>query len=290
VNPAQPASLESITVGDIRITYLPDGDIRLSSTIVFPASDDALWAAHGQYLDERGKLVLSAGGFLIETGDRKILVDLGLGEMALSFPPVEGLLTGGLFLDSLKQSGVDPGDVDTVVYTHLHIDHVGWTAQGGALTFPQARHLAGEGEWEFWRGVTDEHLAMVGPHPEAVQGPLENRIESTSDGEAIAPGVNMISTPGHTLGHTSVVVSSGDERAIILGDVIHCPLQLDESQLQILLDVDPALAAQTREQIVAEIEGSPQTIAACGHFSNAVFGRVVPSRGKRWVGLPSPAR
>lgn len=284
--PAQPAPLDSITVGDMKITYLPDGDGRMAPHIVFPAGDQDFWAAHREYLDEDGRFLVSIGGFLVETGDRKVLVDTGFGDMTVPFPPVDGVFQGGRFLDSLKQTGVDPAEVDTVVYTHLHLDHVGWTARDGSLVFPNARHLAGEGEWDFWRGATDENLVAVGPHPEAVQPALENRLEGAADGEAVAPGITLIATPGHTPGHCSLIISSGAERAIVLGDVLHCPLQLDETQLEIIFDVDPAAARQSRERITRELEGEPQTIAADSHFSNAVFGRVVPGQGRRWVTVP----
>jgi glyoxylase-like metal-dependent hydrolase (beta-lactamase superfamily II) len=283
---AQPAPLGFIDVGDIRVTYLPDGDGRVSATRTFPASDDALWAAHREFLDEDGKLFFSIGSFLIETGSAKVIVDLGFGDATVPFPPVDGVFRGGRLLDSLRQIGVEPPEMNVVFFTHLHLDHVGWSSQNGSLTFPNARYLAGQGEWDFWRGVTDENLAALGPNPETVQAPLENRIESVTDGQTIASGVNVVASPGHTPGHSSLVISSGAERAIILGDVIHCPLQLDEAELSIVFDVDPNLARQTRERIAAELEGSPQTIAADGHFAGSVFGRVVPATGKRWVSFP----
>lgn len=282
----QVAPQRSIDVGEIKVTYLPDGEGVGSPTLMFPASNEDLWAAHPEYLDPDGKWLFSMGGFLIQTGGQNVVVDLGFGDVTAPFPPLDALLQGGRLLDSLKQTGVEAADVDAVIFTHLHLDHVGWTAQGGTLTFPGARHLAGEGEWEFWRGVTDENLAAVGPDPEAVQAPLDGHIEAVGDGGAIAPGVNVMATPGHTPGHISLVISSGVKRAIILGDSLHCPLQLEDAELRLVLDVDPALARRTQERIAAELEGSPQTIAANGHFSDSVFGRVVPATGRRWVSVP----
>lgn len=279
--PAQLAPVESLNVGDIRITYLPDGDARMAPTVVFGSSDQALWDAHQEYLDEDGNLLASIGGFLIETGERKLLVDLGFGDVVAPFPPV-GTFRGGRFLDSLKQTGVAPAEIDTVVFTHLHLDHVGWTTRAGALCFPNAAHLAGAGEWDFWRGVTDAGLAAVGPDPEAVQAHLVERIDGVGDGAAIAPGVTALATPGHTPGHISVVVSSGTDRAIIMGDTAHCPLQFDEADLAVMFDVDPALARRTRERITAELE-SEGTIGADGHFAGTVFGRLMPGAGKRWA-------
>ena len=286
--PAQPAPLESIDVGDIKVTYLPDGDATLSAQTVFPAGNDELWNAHRELFDDDGKLLLTLGGFLVETGDQKVVVDLGFGDMTVPFDPVDGVFRGGELLSSLRRAGVEPSDVDVVFYTHMHLDHVGWTAADGTLTFPNARHLVGEGEFEFWQGIDDPGLAAVGPNPDAVQAPLLNRIESVADGATIAPGVNVLASPGHTPGHCSPVISSGQSRAIILGDVLHCPLQLSESDLRIIFDVDQDAAARTRERIAAELEGSPDTIAGDGHFSGSAFGRVLQGNGRRWVTLADP--
>jgi len=233
-------------------------------------------------LDEQGRIPVSFGGFLIETGGQKVLVDTGFGDLTHPVPDLNGYFQGGEFLQSLKQAGAEPTDINTVVYSHFHLDHVGWTAQGGTLTFPDARHIAGDGEWDFWRGEVEPLFASVGPDPEAVLAPLADRIEAAGDGETIAPGVNVMATPGHTPGHTSIVVSSGTDRAIILGDIFHCPLQLDASQMAIIFETDPALGRQTRERITRELEDS-QTVAANNHYSNSVFGRVLPATGKRWT-------
>jgi glyoxylase-like metal-dependent hydrolase (beta-lactamase superfamily II) len=286
--PCQPAPTCSIQVGDIRVSYLPDGDGRTSATLTFPSSNEALWAAHPEYLDENRKWVASIGSFLVETGDRKVLVDLGFGDFEVPFPPVDAVFRGGRLLDSLKQAGASPTEIDTVLFTHLHLDHVGWTSRAGALTFPNATYLAGAGEWDFWDAM-DDPAGNAGPDPEAVQAPLRGRIEAIADGQVVAPGVNAMATPGHTPGHISYVISSGTDRAIILGDSIHCPLQFEEAEMSIFFDVDPALARRTQAKIAAELEGS-QTIAANGHFSDAVFGRLVPGQGKKWQSLPNRAK
>jgi glyoxylase-like metal-dependent hydrolase (beta-lactamase superfamily II) len=100
------------------------------------------------------------------------------------------------------------------------------------------------------------------------------------DGQAIAPGVTVAATPGHTPGHLSLIVSSRTDRAVILGDVVNCPVQLAEPEWSVISDVDPSLARRTRDQLMAELEGSA-TVVAAGHFSPSVSGRVVPGRGKR---------
>lgn len=276
---AQPAPLRSITIGDIRLTYLPDGEIH-AVTGWFPATSEEAWQAHRRWLDDDGRIVTTMGGFLIETGDRKIIVDTGFGDQAVEVPDFVKAW-GGRYLDSLKQTGVAPDQVDTVIYTHLHSDHCGWTSGGAggqrALTFPNARHVAGTGEWEHWVANPEAPFA---PDPEAARGPLENRLEAASDGEAIASGVTVRATPGHTPGHQSLVLSSGTARAVITGDVLFCPAQIAEPEWSLMFDVDQALAKRTRDQLMAEVEGT-DTILACSHFPDAVFGRVLRGEGGR---------
>jgi glyoxylase-like metal-dependent hydrolase (beta-lactamase superfamily II) len=169
-----------------------------------------------------------------------------------------------------------------VVFTHLHLDHVNAAARPEGdtwvLAFPNARYLVRGSEWAHWAGKNDP----AGMYQDT-EGPLRERVDLFDADQSIAPGVSVLSTPGHTPGHNSVVISSGAVRAIILGDVIHCPVQLDEEEWACVFDVDPALARATRDKLVAELEGSSSVVAA-GHFSDFVFGRIMRGAGKRhWV-------
>jgi glyoxylase-like metal-dependent hydrolase (beta-lactamase superfamily II) len=287
---AQPASKKEITVGDIRIIYLPDGHGRIDKFAMFPGTTDEGWRLHPEWLDARGRVVASIGSFLIQTAGRNVLVDAGYGEHEVDFPGF-GPFVGGRFPENLAQTGVRPQDIDTVVYTHLHLDHVGWTSRvvNGTreLTFPRARHLLMSSEWNYWTGPEPgEFHGALGPSLEEVRQPLESRTEFIGDGQAIAAGVNVLATPGHTPGHLSLVVSSGAERAIILGDVMHCPVQFDEADWSVVFDVDPDLARRTRERLMRELE-DPSTVSADGHFADVVFGRVISAQGRRqWRGIP----
>ncbi|WP_460348072.1 MBL fold metallo-hydrolase [Actinoallomurus acanthiterrae] len=216
----------------------------------------------------------SIGGFLIESGDKKILVDLGFGDTELE---VEGFVTAksGSLLTSLAKAGTTPGEIDTVVYTHMHADHTGWTISGDALTFANARHLAGPGEVAHWLDHAGEAFAP------AQQLPFASRFEETTEGEDLAPGVQIVHAPGHTPGHQVVVVSSGEERAIVLGDTIHCSAQLEELDLTFMFDVDPDRARLWREDTLAKLEDTGTTVGAC-HFSGSAFGRVMTGQGRRY--------
>jgi glyoxylase-like metal-dependent hydrolase (beta-lactamase superfamily II) len=101
---------------------------------------------------------------------------------------------------------------------------------------------------------------------------------------AIAPGLTARHTPGHTPGHYGFVVSSGESRAVILGDAVECPLQLEEPDFSALSDVDPALAARTRETLWRELEGT-DTLMTGAHFPGLEFGRVLAGTGKRFFVL-----
>ncbi|SFN83643.1 Glyoxylase, beta-lactamase superfamily II [Pseudonocardia ammonioxydans] len=275
---AQPAPSRTITVGDIAITYLPDGEGHFDPVGMFPASDEAAWSRHAQWLDDDGRVVATIGAYLIRTGDRTILVDLGFGTAEVDIPGFARAESGRM-LESLAAEGLTPADVDTVLYTHLHADHTGWTAGEDGLTFTHAAHLVGdEAEVAFWRANPEAPFA---PPVATVLDPLSPRLEFCRDGQTVAPGVTVRATPGHTPGHQSVVVSSGAERAVLLGDVAHCPAQLLEPEWAVLFDVDPDTARRTRERLLDELEGTGTPVGCC-HFPEAAFGRIVRGEGTRY--------
>ncbi|MFF5213306.1 MBL fold metallo-hydrolase [Streptosporangium sp. NPDC000396] len=294
----QPAPRAHIGIGDTTVTYLPDGHGWLNPAVLFPASSPDGWATHAEFLNAEGRFPVSIGSFLIRTAGRVILVDLGLGAVDFAVPDV-ATFKGGELLNALAAEGLTPDDVDTVVYTHLHHDHVGWTsdlapapnAPAGqtvtGLTFKGARHLVSEAEWRHWSGTAE----LVGPDPIAVQTPLADRIAFVADGEEIAPGVRILSTPGHTPGHSSLLVTDpagGDNRRlVILGDVMHCQVQVTESHWTFAFDFDPDQSIATRERLLKELEDG-NTILAGGHFAGSVFGQVLPPAARRaWAGMLS---
>jgi glyoxylase-like metal-dependent hydrolase (beta-lactamase superfamily II) len=285
---ARPAPGASISVGATTVTYLPDGEGRARPEAFFPGSD---WAAYTAYLDEEGRFPVSIGSFLIRAADRVVLVDLGIGAARFGVPGAADFSGGGL-LDSLAAEGLAPADVDTVVFTHLHHDHVGWVtdlapapgvpdgAVPGGLTFPAARHLVAEAEWRHWTAAP----GFPGPDETAVLGPLADAIGFVADGDRIAPGVTVLATPGHTPGHLSLVVTDPERpeagRVVVLGDVMHCQVQVAESEWGFVFDDAPAEAAATREALLTDLEDE-RTLLAGGHFAGHVFGRVLPPVARR---------
>lgn len=286
-----PAERAQVQVGGTTITYLPDGHGRLDPAVLFPASQPDGWAVHAAYLDQDGRFPVSIGSFLVRTPQRVILVDLGLGAVDFAVADI-ATFTGGRLLESLAAEGLRAEDIDTVFFTHLHHDHVGWTSNVApapnaptgqvveGLTFPRARHMVSAVEWQHWKGTEE----LVGPDPAAVQSPLADTIAFVADGEQIAPGVRVLATPGHTVGHCSVEITDptghDDHKVIILGDVMHCQVQVTESAWSFLFDHDAQQATRTREHLLEQLEDSA-TILAGGHFAGHVFGRVLPPVARR---------
>lgn len=278
------AATTSIQLGQFKVTFLADGGGVVEPVALYPASSPEGWQAHADLLNEEGKFITSIGAFLIETGERVIAVDLGIGPVYLDFPGF-GPFSGGKYLESLAQTGLAPEAVTDVFFTHMHLDHVGWTTREvngeRQLTYPNARYLASAAEWNCWRGGD----SPLGPHPEFVQKPLENRLEMVAGGDMLAPGISIVSTPGHTPGHLSLLLQAGSERLYLLGDVMHGVMQLEEKSWTVAFDSDPAQARQTREQLYEELV-KPNTLVAAGHFSDAVFGRIVQAGDRlRWAAM-----
>lgn len=261
-------------VGEISLHPVADG-----SFVARPGYFGAHVApdAHPELFSRHGAAWLPIGCFLLRTGDRVVLLDAGLGPMHEEFG--DGmLLVGGQLLTGLRALDVVPSQVTDVVCTHLHTDHVGWLFDlAGAPVFPYATIWFGTGDFEhFVTGAGD-----MQPHIRSgfTEG---SRLRPVDQDLTVAPGVTILRTPGHTPGHLCVVVSSGTSRALLLGDAITCPLQLDEPTWHSMSDVDPALADRTRELLWREL-AQDGTVGAGAHFPDLRFGRVLPGvAARRW--------
>jgi glyoxylase-like metal-dependent hydrolase (beta-lactamase superfamily II) len=277
--PAVPAPLESVRVGDVRITWLPDGVGRFKPTAFVVPSTDEEWARHPDAMDSNGMMVCSLGGVLVETPSHTVLVDTGVGEHKVELPI--GSSEGGQFLHSLSAAGTMPEKIDTLVFTHMQADHVGWAGAGhdgdARLRFSNAQHVMHRDEWKHWEGK-DDHIGM----PKALEDPMRDNVRLIGGDDEIVPGLNLVHTPGHTPGHSTVVVTSGDQRVYILGDVIHSPTQVSENWM-CFADTDPAQSRATRDALMKAL-AKPGTLTAGTHFPNSIFGRVlITERKPRWV-------
>jgi glyoxylase-like metal-dependent hydrolase (beta-lactamase superfamily II) len=268
-----PVGLSSCTVGDIRLTLIPDGYHRCDPLTTFGGSTAEDWAEHQHLLDELGRVVMTMGALLVElpSGERA-LVDLGFGPRTIILADLGMEFWGGRMLASLAALGLDAGAIDVVLYSHLHSDHVGWTVNRAnkGLTFASARHVLSTAEWDHWH----DQVGVGGPDAHDIAA-LESRVELVDGETTVMPGIAMIPTPGHTPGHCSFLVTSGTERAVILGDAIHCPLQITHPEWEFSSDANPRAAQNAREHLLRELD-APHTTVVGPHFPDAVFGRVLP--------------
>jgi glyoxylase-like metal-dependent hydrolase (beta-lactamase superfamily II) len=257
-------------VGAIEILPVLDGVGKEAAAEVLTRPDvpDA-WSCHADLLDEHGVLHLDLGGFLIRTGDRTVLVDAGVGTID------NGKYAGGGFLDSLRGLGVTPDEVTDVLFTHLHFDHVGWATKKGEVVFPNATYRVHSADWAHFVESADAE-------PGAVRklSPLASRLETFTNDGALAPGLSARHTPGHTPGSTVYVVADGDERALLLGDVVHSVVELHERDWEAVFDVDPVAASAVRNAIADEVADSNDLVVGA-HFPGLRFGRVVTAFGNR---------
>jgi glyoxylase-like metal-dependent hydrolase (beta-lactamase superfamily II) len=257
-------------LGRLRIDSILDGTGRFAPTASFQGTTDEQWAAHRDLLDEDGMLGFAMGGFLVRglEGGRTALIDAGLGHGTLMG------ITGGQLLDNLAAVGVRPDEITDVLFTHLHIDHIGWASAEGRAVFPNATHRAAAADWD--------HFVVHHPGSEAERlAPTAGQFETWEEGGgSVLAGIDVLAAPGHTPGSTVMVLSSGSARAMLLGDVVHCPVQLVDDEWSGLFDVDPALARRTRTALARELEGRDIPIAAA-HFPGMQFGRLLTGEGRR---------
>ncbi len=232
------------------------------------------------------------GCYLLRSQGRIILVDTGIGSTATN-PGMVTTLAGGVdgrLMTELQAAGVRPDEIDTVFFTHLHPDHVGWNLRQGGPTpqamFPQARYVVHQADWEAFK-TPEVQAAFPFPFWEETLGPLETlgALDLLTGEQALTGEITALPTPGHSPGHMSLAIASGGERALILGDVAIHPAQVTETDWSALFDMDQLLAAQMRQQVFDRVEAEASTLVAC-HFPAPGFGRLVRLEGRRyWQGF-----
>lgn len=268
----------AIRIGNVEIIPLLDTAAEAPWSALFPNAAAEAWAPHKEFLSEDGsKLTLAISSFLVRASGKTVLVDTGIGAKDRPFFP------NGRLPEAIAEAGVKIEDIDIVLATHIHIDHVGWhtTARDGGFvpTFPKATHVFNRDEWAYW---TAPDVAKATPWVIDCVQPLEGAADiSLVDGEhRLTDELTLLQTPGHTPAHISVAIASAGEAGVIIGDVCHHPAQVTEGWSPVF-DMNPVLSAQSREKLLQRIEADRMTVIA-GHFPHPGFGRIVRTEGKRY--------
>ena len=275
----------TVRVGNVEIMALSDGLLEFDLCNFFPTIPQDDWQPYESHLTPDHHVRFNLGSYLIRTEGRTVLVDTGLGPRPADTPDVPW----GELLRDFQTKGVRPDEVDMVLLTHLHRDHVGWNLQReGARwvpTFAKARYWMSAKDWEACH-QPDVQPTRFPNAPTCVWPLAELGLVELMQGEhSITRELTAVPTPGHTPGHVSILVTSQGERALVLGDAAHSPVQLQETDWVSRADMDPELTRQTRRALVDRIERE-QILVAAGHFPAPGFGRIVRLDGRRyWQGL-----
>jgi glyoxylase-like metal-dependent hydrolase (beta-lactamase superfamily II) len=268
--------------GAYEITVLSDGTIDLPvDQLLKEPPQQTQDALRKSFL--KTPLETSVNAFLINTGERLVLVDAGAGTL---FGPTLGKLA-----DNLRASGYKPENVDDVLLTHMHPDHVGGLVVNGAVQFPNATIHATEKEAGFW--LSQKNLdaapaesksffqgAMASLNPYV----LSKRLALFEGNVEVVPGITALASPGHTVGHTSYVVRSQGQELILVGDLIHVPaVQLAHPRVTIAFDTDGTAAALSREKVFMGAVSSGALVGS-SHISFPGIGHLVRAGNEyRWV-------
>ena len=268
----------TVQIGRVEIVALLDTPLGGPLDMIFPTVPEPAWEPYREIYPrswDGSQFSHNAQCYLLVTPTERVLVDTGLG---LGPHAMLGGATGAL-IEELGGAGTAPDEIGRVVFTHLHGDHIGWTVRDGAATFPAARHLVPHADWAHFRAPDG---GEADPVVAAQIEPLEEMglLDLVEGERAVTPELTLVPTPGHTPGHQSLLVSSGGERALILGDVANHPAQVEEIGWSPIFDGDAEAAANTRRGVMERLEEGGDLVAA-GHFPHPGFGHIVRLDGRR---------
>ena len=235
--------------------------------------DITLWEPYWSEVLDKGMVQLYYGCFVVRSKGKIVLVDTGIGPGP---HPTRGDKKGDL-LNDLGRQGIKPEEIDIVVHSHLHIDHVGWnldlSSDPPSPYFPNARYLVPSTDWDYF--TRPENL-IDAPWVSENVIPLEtlSLMDLFGDGFNVTDEITSLLTPGHTPGHMSFLLNSGGEKAAIVGDAIHSKVQISEPSWCAGVDVDKTASERSRRDLIQRSVSQGMIIAA-GHFNpDEHFGRV----------------
>ena len=261
-------------VGKVKITKIVELETVGSTRFILPlATNEEIqklpWLIP-HFANEEGRLKMSIHSLLLETPSQRIIVDTGLGndKQGRNVPTWNNRQDP--FLERLTAAGFAPDSIDTVLCTHLHVDHVGWNTQlvdgKWVPTFPKARYVFGKTEYEHWRDHSDapDKAAVFGDSvmPIADAG----KADLVPNDHRLSDEITLISTPGHSPGHFSVHISSDGQQGLLTGDVAHHPCQIAHLDWSSTADSDPKQSAETRRALFGRFADTP-TLVIGGHFN-----------------------
>jgi glyoxylase-like metal-dependent hydrolase (beta-lactamase superfamily II) len=271
-------------LGSLEATVISDGPLNFTSKIFRGAPDGEIQQLLLDDFVQPDKVRMEQNILVINTGNKLVMFDTGILSMKQANAP------SGQILNSLAQAGIDPKDVDAIVLSHPHIDHAGgiMSADGQTRLFPNAQIYTTEADFKYW---TNEQL--IGTPAEfsartAIKNLLPNkdRLVMYKDGQELFPGIQAIYSPGHTVGHSSFLISSGGKSLCYTGDVALHDIMLRNPKIEVSFDTDPKQAAATRVKMFDRL-AADKTPVLIYHMPWPGMGNIVKEGdGYRFVSAP----
>ena len=268
-------------IGDVKITKVVELEATGGSRFILPDASrenvrDIGWL-HPHFVDADGRLKMSIHALIVETPDRRIMVDTCLGNDKPRSIPGWNMRTGP-FLEDIAAAGYPRESIDTVLCTHLHVDHVGWNTMlvddAWVPTFPNARYLIGQAEWDHWSADGVKNVRGDEVFGDSVKPVFDaGLVDFVESDHVLCPEVRLEPTPGHTPGHVSVRISSQDQDALITGDVMHHPCQMAHPEWASTADIDADAARATRLGLLERYAEGPVLVIGT-HFAGPTAGHI----------------
>jgi len=240
-------------------------------------AENRAWLKKAGALDDNDVLILCFQSYIVKTPHHTILIDSCIGnDKQRPARPNWHQKTDDNYMSALKAAGFSVGDIDYVMCTHLHVDHVGWNTrmENGRWvpTFPKARYVFAKSEYDYWHEQNAK--AEVPPFADSVLPVVEaTRAEFVGNDFAIGDHARILPTPGHTPGHVAFAFGKGKDDAVFAGDLMHSPLQTLHPELSPKFDVDPKQAAVTRRSFL-ERYCDTDTLCCTAHFPSPSSGKI----------------
>jgi glyoxylase-like metal-dependent hydrolase (beta-lactamase superfamily II) len=289
----QAPSFYRYKVGEAQVNVISDGvnTFPLGDTLVLNAKKDEINAALAKAFLPKDKVSVHFSPLVINTGGKLVVIDTGNGPGA--FASSKGNV--GLFASNLVSAGFDPKNIDMVVISHFHGDHVnGLLTADGAAAFPNAEVLVPAAEWKFWmddgemsRATGERMQGLFKNNRRVFEAGLKKKVTPYEWGKDVAPGLLAVASIGHTPGHTSYVLSSGSDKVFIQSDVTNHPsLFVANPGWHLMYDQDPALAEKTRRKVYDMLVADRMRVQGF-HYPFPANG-YVEKNGKGYRLVPAP--
>jgi glyoxylase-like metal-dependent hydrolase (beta-lactamase superfamily II) len=273
-------------LGNAEVTVVSDGPLPLGppkGTFIGVPDEEVRKMLSDNFLSP-DNVVLEQNSPIVNTGDKLIVFDTGMGTSKLFGP------TTGRQQKSMMEAGIKPEDIDAVVFSHAHVDHIGGVVDtDGKVLFPNAQYYIAQSDFDYW---TDESK-MGSPlkdfvvHARKNLLPVRDRLVFYKDGEEFLPGVQALAAPGHTVGHTMFMVTSAGKSFAFLGDLTHHQvLLMEKPRMQFSYDTDPKQAAESRVKMLDMLAANKIAVMSY-HFPWPGLGHVVKTgEGFHYIAEP----